>query len=64
MQVRKELFERDQAGWQCCVLACAEFESQTTSMAKSCEVVEMRNSADAVGYPCSRTISAQSARRL
>src|SRR2546421_12777205 len=24
-----------------------------------CEVVEMRNSADAVGYPCSRTASTQ-----
>ena len=28
-------------------------------MPKSCEVVEMRNSADAVGYPCSKTASTQ-----
>jgi hypothetical protein len=35
MQVRKKLFERDQTGWQCCVLACAEFESQTTLNGKA-----------------------------
>jgi len=28
-------------------------------MPKSCEVVEMQNSADTVGYPCSRTANTQ-----
>src|SRR5438045_2167187 len=41
------------------VLSAAIYDvrSRLPSMPKSCEVVEIRNSADAVGYPCSRTTS-------
>src|SRR5438552_15199239 len=36
-----------------------QMSSRLPSMSVHCEVVEIRNSADAVGYSCSRTASTQ-----
>ena len=53
---REELFERERHSEPCCGLAfvCISLCGFVNypSMPKSCEVVELRNSADVVGYPC------------
>src|SRR5437879_1477845 len=38
---------------------CRSPNRKLCRMPKSCEVVEMQNSADTVGYPCSRTANTQ-----
>src|SRR5213595_3012198 len=48
-------------GWHSCTLICAELEQWAGEDANMnrCEIIEVRNSADELGFPCSRTASTQ-----